>query len=273
MIEEIWERRHYLRVFAGPEEMGEAGAEDVSQAMRRFIQEKSRVNMVFAAAPSQNQFLASLSRKGNLDWSKVVAFHLDEYVDLPRGHLHTFEAYLKEHLVDLVKPGEVYFIKAMKGNPQHICREYSRIIVEKGGIDIACIGIGENGHIAFNEPGSSFTDPQMVRVVTINEVSVKQQFKDYKDDPDPAKRYASLEDVPRQAITLTIPAILSSREIYVVVPGPQKAEAVRKMWEGPVEESCPASSLRTHPRVRFYLDRDSSSSLRIIQPLKTYMLK
>jgi glucosamine-6-phosphate deaminase len=251
-----------LHVLTTREEMGKAAARDVCRAMKRIIKEKDRVTMVFAAAPSQNEFLAHLSRTKSIDWSKVICFHLDEYVELPRLHPNTFEVYLKEHLFERVRPRALYFMKALKGRAEQVTRRYAGLIQRAGGLDIACIGIGENGHIAFNEPGSDIYDPRMVRLITIDSRSVRQQYRDYKDHPNPEARYPSLAAVPRRAITLTIPAILSAREIYTIVPGPQKAEAVRKMWEGPISSACPSSALRLHRFVKIYLDEGSAKKLK-----------
>jgi glucosamine-6-phosphate deaminase len=250
-----------LNILPNREEMGKAAARDVSLAMKRIIKGKGRVTMVFAAAPSQNEFLAHLARAKNIDWSRVICFHLDEYVELPRLHPNTFEVYLKEHLFDRVRPKAVYFMKGLKGGAEQVARQYARLIQRSGGLDIACIGIGENAHIAFNEPGSDIYDPRMVRLITINSRSVRQQYRDYKDHPNSKARYPSLKAVPRRAITLTIPTILSAKEIYTIVPGPQKAEAVRKMWEGPISFACPSSALRLHRHIKIYLDGDSAKKL------------
>jgi glucosamine-6-phosphate deaminase len=244
------------------EGMGKAAAKDVSRAMRHIIEEKGEVKMVFAAAPSQDEFLSHLSKARGVNWAKVICFHLDDYLELPRLHPNTFEAYLKEHLFDQVRPQAVHFMKALQGEGEQVARQYAALIRRSGGLDIACLGIGENGHIAFNEPGSDIYDSEMVRLITIDSRSVRQQYRDYKDHPNPRARYPSLAAVPRRAITLTIPAILSAQGIYAIVPGPQKAEAVRKMWEGPVSSTCPSSALRLHPYVRIYLDRDSAGKLR-----------
>jgi glucosamine-6-phosphate deaminase len=250
-----------LNILATRDEMGKMAARDVAAAMKRVIQEKGKVNVVFAAAPSQNEFLAHLRKDKSINWSRVTCFHLDDYVDLPRHHPNTFEEYLNEHIFNHVKPRRIYFFKALKGTPDQIARQYSGAIKRNGGIDISCIGIGENGHIAFCEPGSDLHDPRLIRVVRIDDRSVRQQYRDYKDRPDPAARYASLKAVPRRAFTMTVPAILSAREIYTIVPGPQKADAVRKMWEGPISSACPSSALRTHAYVRIYLDQDSAGKL------------
>jgi len=255
-----------LNILPNREEMGKAAARDVSLAMKRITKEKGGVTMVFAAAPSQNEFLAHLSRTKSINWSKVICFHLDEYVDLPRLHPNTFEVYLKEHLFDRVRPKAVYYMKGLKGGAERVARQYAGLIQQSGGLDIACIGIGENGHIAFNEPGSDLYDRRMVRLITIDSRSVRQQYRDYKNHPNPEARYPSLAAVPRKAITLTIPAILSAKEIYTIVPGPQKAEAVRKMWEGPISSACPSSALRRHRFVKIYLDGESAKELRKESP-------
>lgn len=250
-----------LNILPTRDEMGKRAAGDVALAMNRFIKERGGVNIAFAAAPSQDEFLFHLSRKRNIDWSRATCFHLDDYADLPRNHPNTFEAYLQGHFFDRVRPKQIHFFKALKGTPGEIARKYTRLIGQSGGIHICCIGIGENGHIAFCEPGSDLSDPRMVRVIRLDDRSVRQQYRDYQDHPNPAARYASLKAVPRRAFTLTIPALLSAREIYAIVPGPQKAAAVKKMWEGPLSPACPASALRMHPRVRIYLDEDSAQKL------------
>jgi glucosamine-6-phosphate deaminase len=250
-----------LNVLRNRDEMGKAAAREVGAAMKRFVKEKGRVNVVFAAAPSQNEFLAHLREDQSIPWSKAICFHLDDYLDLPRHHPNSFEEYLQAHLFNHVKPRRIYFFKALRGTPDQIARQYAGAIKRNGGIDIACIGIGENGHIAFCEPGSDLRDRRMTRVIRIDDRSVRQQYRDYKDHPNPAARYSSLKAVPRRAFTMTVPAILSAREIYTIVPGPQKAEAVRKMWEGPISSACPSSALRMHSWVRIYLDKDSARNL------------
>ena len=243
------------------DQMGKAAARDVAGAMKRFIKENETVRVVFAAAPSQNEFLTHLVRDSTINWSKVICFHLDDYVDLPRSHPNTFEVYLNEHLFNFVKPREIYFLKALKGNPAQIAKQYAEQIKRNGGIDISCIGIGENGHLAFCEPGSDLRDSRMTRVIRIDNRSVRQQYRDYKDHPNPEARYGSLKAVPRRAFTMTVPAILSAKQVFTIVPGSQKADAVKKMWEGPITSACPSSALRMHARVKMYLDKDSAAKL------------
>lgn len=250
-----------LNILPTRDEMGKMAARDVARAMNRFIKEKGGVNIAFAAAPSQDEFLLHLSRKRTIDWSRVTSFHLDDYVDLPRNHPNTFEVYLQDHLLRHVRPKQIHFLKAQGGTPPEMVRKYTRLIVQSGGIDICCIGIGENGHIAFCDPGSDLHDPHLIRIIRIDDRSARQQYRDYKDHPNPMARYPSLEAVPRVAFTMTVPAILSAREIYAIVPGPQKAAAVKKMWEGPLDSACPSSALRRHSRVKLYLDEDSARKL------------
>lgn len=250
-----------MKILPNREEMGKTAAQEVAVAMNRFLKQKGEVNIVFAAAPSQNEFLTHLVKNKKIDWTKINCFHLDEYVDLPRNHPNTFEVYLREHIFNYVNPRRIYFFKALKGAPEKIAQQYASYL-KKHKIDIACLGIGENGHIAFCEPGSDFHDPQLIRIITLDDRSVRQQYKDYKDHPNPQARYPSLKAVPRRAFTMTIPAILQAQEIYTIVPGPQKAQAVKKMWEGPISPACPASALRLHGMVKIYLDRDSASALR-----------
>jgi glucosamine-6-phosphate deaminase len=257
----ISRRTMELNVLPNRQEMGKAAARDVAASMKRFIKEKGKAKVVFAAAPSQNEFLAHLRKDKSIPWSKVLCFHLDEYIDLPRNHPNTFEVYLKEHLFNSVKPRKIYFFKALEGAPESIARQYAAAIEKSGGIDISCIGIGENGHIAFCEPGSDLHDPKTIRVIRIDDRSVRQQYRDYKDHPNPEARYPTLKAVPRRAFTMTVPAILSAKEIYTIVPGPQKADAVKKMWEGPISSACPSSALRIHPCLKIYLDRDSAGKL------------
>ncbi|MCL5808991.1 MAG: glucosamine-6-phosphate deaminase [Deltaproteobacteria bacterium] len=250
-----------LNILPTRDAMGKRAAGDVSRAMNRFIKERGNVNIAFAAAPSQDEFLFHLSRGKNIDWSRVTCFHLDDYVDLPRNHPNTFEVYLQGHLFNRVRPKQIHFFKALKGAPGEIARKYARLIEQSGGLHISCIGIGENGHIAFCDPGSDLHDPRMVRIIRLDDRSVRQQYRDYQDHPNPAARYASLKAVPHRAFTMTVPAILSAREIFTMVPGPQKAAAVKRMWEGPLSPACPSSALRMHPHVKIYLDEDSARKL------------
>lgn len=257
----------YVKVSLTKQAMGEIEAQDAGKAIRKLIKEKGRAVVVLAAAPSQDEFLDELAKQRNIDWTKIIFFHLDEYLDLPRGHKNTFEVYLNDHFFSkLPVPLEdltVYFIKDQKGTPEEICAQYSDLICREGGIDLAFIGEGENSHIAFNDPGALFNDTELVRVAIMDEMSRWQQYHDYKNDPDPEKRYKSINDVPRKAITLTIPALLAADKIFCSVPKSSMRFGVRSSVLGPVSHAYPASILKKHKYTRLYFDRDSANLLGI----------
>ncbi|MHC4591958.1 MAG: 6-phosphogluconolactonase [Planctomycetota bacterium] len=259
-------------VLPSEERMGDAAGGDVGNLLREQTAKRGRPVLVnFAAAPSQDAFLAALSRQEGIDWTKVTAIHLDEYIDLPRGHPNTFEAYLREHIFSRVPvPDEnVHYIRSIEAEtPDQVAREYEaelkRLLAsvrEAGGQYVACIGIGVNGHVAFNEPHVDKRTARMVIPVEIDDVSVQQQYDDYKDHPDSDARYASLAEVPRRAVTMSCAGILAADCIFCIVPGAHKVEAVRKMCDGAVTDQVPASLLRLHPDVTVYLDADSARLL------------
>ncbi len=243
---------------------------DAGNILRDCTSKGKNVVAVFAAAPSQDKFLEKLTREKEIEWGKVQAFHLDEYYDLPRKHPNTFESYLEEHLFSKapIKRENIHLIKEHSGSPEEIAAEYGaklknavQKVKNEGGIYISFIGIGVNGHIAFNEPGTDICSEKWVVPVTIDDTSVKQQFEDYKNHPEPGARYKTLEDVPRSALTMTCASILASDIIVAIVPGPQKAKAVKAVVEGPVTEKLPASFLRLHQNTTIYLDDTSASGL------------
>jgi glucosamine-6-phosphate deaminase len=232
---------------------GRAAAHAVSQAIRERQAAAGLVNVVFAAAPSQNEFLAGLVASKEIDWPRLVGFHMDEYLGLPPDHPVSFRRYLQEHLFRLVGltaeqlrliPGE------QVDRPLQTCLAYEdRILAEP--VDIVCAGIGENGHLAFNDPPvADFLDPVAVKVVRLDPACRAQQLHD--------GCFERVEDVPTHAYTLTVPALLRARVVSVVVPGPRKANAVLTTLKGPISEACPASALRRHPGATLFLDRDAA---------------
>lgn len=236
--------------------MGEAAAKAAAEKIRELLGKKAAINMVFAAAPSQNEFLETLSKEPGIDWKRVKAFHLDEYVGLPDEAPQRFATYLREHIFEKVNPGEVNYLNGNTGNPEEECRRYEKLLKDHP-MDIACIGIGENGHIAFNDPPvADFADPRMVKVVTLDEKCRMQQVHDGCFD--------KVADVPKQALSLTIPTIMSARWIYCMVPGSTKKEAVRQALEGEVSTRCPATILRRHERTTLYLDSESAADLKAL---------
>lgn len=227
--------------------MGQAAAADVAQALRDALHTSDNARIVFASAPSQDDMLAGLATAPGIDWARVTALHMDEYVGLPSGAPERFGTYLTQRLFDHVRPGRVELID---GDGDNEARRYAEVLAEQP-IDIVCLGIGENGHIAFNDPEvADFADPLLVKAVELDERSRVQQVND--------GCFPSISAVPTHAITLTIPALTSGRRLFCVVPGGTKREAVRRALEGPISEACPASVLRRHPDCTLYLDADSA---------------
>jgi glucosamine-6-phosphate deaminase len=232
---------------------GHAAAQGVAREIVRGQQADGRSNIVFAAAPSQDEFLAGLVAYQDIDWSRVVAFHMDEYLGIGADHPVSFRRYLQEHLFRLVGlagdrlrliPGE------QVDQPLRTCRDYEEILRAEP-TDIVCAGIGENGHLAFNDPPvADFLDPILVKVVRLDAACRNQQLND--------GAFERLSDVPTHAYTLTIPALLRAPVVSVIVPGPRKANAVLNTLRGPINEACPATALRRHPGAKLYLDRDAA---------------
>ena len=240
-------------IYASRADMGMAAAGDVAERMRQVIAAKGKVAMAFAAAPSQNEFLAALAADKSLDWSKVVAFHLDEYVGLPPDAPQGFANFLRRHLFDRIKPGVIHFMNGFAPDLEAECRRYSELLAASP-LDIACIGVGENGHLAFNDPPvAQFDDAAQVKAVELEERCRLQQVHD--------GCFNDLASVPTHALTMTVPAIVSAASIHCTVPGPTKAGAVRDTIQGPVATSCPASILRRCSNATLYLDRDSAALL------------
>jgi len=239
-----------VKVFPSRIAMGQAAGQAVASKMKEILREKTELSMVFAAAPSQNEFLEELGKSPGIDWKKVTAFHLDEYVGLSDTAPQNFGHFLRTRLFEKVQPGKVHYLNGMAGDPEAECRRYAALVKEHP-FDIACIGIGENGHLAFNDPPvADFNDPRAVKVVELDLASREQQVHD--------GCFMSLEGVPKKALTATIPAILSATFIYCMVPAPTKAEAVKKTLQGPVTTACPATILRRHENAVLFLDPGSS---------------
>jgi glucosamine-6-phosphate deaminase len=220
--------------------------------MRSRLQQSGRAVVIFGSAPSQNETLEALGAAPALDWGRVIAFHLDEYVGTPADAPHSFRRYLAEHLFRWAHPGIFHGIRGEADDPLPECARYTRLLDETPP-DIALLGIGENGHLAFNDPPCDFDTAEVVRVVDLAESCRRQQVND--------NAFVSLDNVPRRAITLTIPTLMRVPLIFVMVPGIAKAEAVHCALERLISPSCPASILRRHSNAAMFLDRDSASRL------------
>lgn len=257
MMREFYVERQLIRVYRTRAEMGRAAGQDIAKTLRRRLRDQPGVRIVFAAAPSQDAMLATLAESPGIDWARVTALHMDEYVGLDEAAPQRFGNYLTERLFDRVRPGRVELISP-NGDPAAEVERYARLLAAAP-IDIVCSGIGENGHIAFNDPGvADFADAKLVKVVALDERSRQQQVND--------RCFPRLSDVPTHAVTVTIPALLSASWLFCVVPGASKSAAVRQALSGDVSTRCPASVLRRHPRSTLYLDADSAPSYRRLGP-------
>lgn len=233
---------------------GEAAARSFASHLRKMILAQEQARVIFACAPSQNEFLAALRQPvagvPRIDWQKVTAFHMDEYVGIHGSDPRSFRSYLKQHLLDHVSIKSFHPICGEDPDPAGFCRRYA-ILLNELPIDVICLGIGENGHLAFNDPPVAlFDDKEQVKSVVLDPDCRRQQVND--------GCFPTLDAVPTAALTLTLPVFSQARRLYVQVPGPRKAKAVQRALEGPISTACPASMLRQHPSATLYLDPDSS---------------
>lgn len=242
-----------VRVFATDEEMGAAAAADIGKALRKRLSEQRGARVVFAAAPSQSSMLSALRQERDVDWARVTAFHMDEYLDLPEGAPQRFGSWLRQEFFDRMPLERVHLMEP-GADPERACAEYAGLL-EAAPIDVVLLGIGTNGHLAFNDPPADLNDSLRVKIVTLDLMCREQQVFD--------KCFPSLEAVPRRAMTMTVPALLRAGEIFGCVPGAHKSAAVRAMLEDPVSGACPATVLRTHPHCSMYLDTGSASRSRL----------
>jgi len=246
-----------VKIFSNRREMGKAAGQSVAEKMKEILKERKTLSIVFASAPSQNELLQELSQSPGIDWDKVTAFHLDEYIGLSTDAPESFGHFLRVKLFEKVHPGNVYYLNGMAGDLETECKWYEGLLKDHP-LDIASIGIGENGHLAFNDPPfADFQDPLLVKVVELDLVSRQQQVRD--------RCFKELREVPQRAITLTIPAILSAKFIHCMVPGPTKAEAVRRTLQESVSTDCPATILRKHENANLFLDSDSAKLVGPVQ--------
>jgi len=236
-----------VRVFENRAAAGAAAGNEILETINTLLQSKKEVRMIFAAAPSQNEMLATLvAHAEEPAWKHIVAFHMDEYIGLPRESDQLFSFYLKRHLFDHLAFKEVYLINGQQPDEPE---RYARL-VNAAPIDIVCLGIGENGHLAFNDPPvADFNDPETAKIVTLDPACRNQQVND--------GCFPSIEEVPTQAITLTIPTLLRADYLFCTVPGPTKREAVRRTLNDPVSSDCPSTILRRHRHCTLYVEKDS----------------
>jgi len=241
-----------LKVFADKTSLGQAAAEQAAAAIRRAIAEHGRARIVVATGTSQIDFLEALTKADAIDWSRVEIFHLDEYIGLPITHPASFRKYLLERLIARTGSPHYHFLDGDVPDPVQVAERIGAKLVAAP-IDVAFVGIGENGHLAFNDPPADFETEQPYLIVNLDESCRRQQVGE--------GWFRDLSEVPRQAISMSVRQILKAKEIVAVVPEARKAGAVKACLEGAVSALTPASILRTHANATIYLDRGSASLL------------
>lgn len=223
-----------------------------ARIIRDAISNRGRAFVIAATGASQFEFLDDLIKESGIDWAQTTFFHLDEYVGLPESHPASFRRYLRERIVERIAPGEFHFIDGEAADLDAECDRLDKLI-SRCAIDVAFVGIGENGHLAFNDPPADFETVKPFLVVDLDEACRRQQFNE--------GWFPSLEDVPRRAVSMSIRQILKSESIICIVPDARKAEAVRNCFEGDISPLYPASVLRRHARTTVFLDRNSAALL------------
>lgn len=237
-------------ILKNKKELGIIAARQGADLIRNAIRERGKASIIVATGASQFQMLGALVKE-EIEWSKVTAFHLDEYIGLPEKHPASFRKYLKERFVDVVSPGKFIYING-EGDPVKECNRVGQLI-SKHSIDVAFVGIGENGHIAFNDPPADFETEEPYITVNLDSDCRKQQMGE--------GWFKELKDVPGKAISMSVKQIMKSKAIICSVPDLRKAVAVKRVVEGPVSTDNPASILSRHKTSWVYLDADSASML------------
>ena len=242
-----------VRVYRQQKDM----AQDVAQIAQKYLQEvlarQPSAAVILATGNSQIEFLEALIALGGVEWPRLILFHMDEYLGIDAGHKASFRRYMRERVEQRVKPRQFHYLEGDALLPLDECDRYTRLLQAQP-IDLCCLGIGENGHIAFNDPPvANFTDPHRVKLVKLDQPCRQQQVNE--------GHFPSLEAVPQYAFTLTIPMLCSARRMLCIAPEKRKAKAVKDTLQGPIDTACPASFLRRQPQATLFLDADSASGL------------
>ena len=241
-----------VRVYNNREEMGSFSAKMAANKIKALLNQQPFVTIIFAAAASQNEFLDALSKEP-LEWNRINAFHMDEYIGLPEGHPQCFGTFLKHRIFDKVPFKQVHYLNGNAPDINAECERYATLL-EQYPVDITCMGIGENSHLAFNDPHvADFNDCSLVKIVDLDEACKQQQVNE--------GCFESVQHIPLNALTLTIPALLKASYIFCMVPGPTKATAVYHTLEDEITERFPSTILRTHPNAILFLDKESAARM------------
>ena len=240
-----------VKVFEDKLSLSKAAAEQASAAIRNAIRDYGWARIIAATGTSQLDFLDALTSAKNIDWQRVEMFHLDEYVGLPISHPASFRKYLLERLIHKVGIRNYHLLDG-DGDPAEVVRRVGKAL-RSAPVDVAFVGIGENGHLAFNDPPADFQTEEPYLIVELDEACLRQQVGE--------GWFATISEVPRRAISMSVRQILKAKEIICVVPDARKAPAVKSCFDGNISPMAPASILRTHPAATIYLDRESASLL------------
>lgn len=252
-VKELTANKLKVKIYETRSEMGVGAAYEVSGKIKEILSKQDSVNIIFAAAPSQNEFLSSLSQDKEIEWNRINAFHMDEYVGLDDNAPQRFGQFLKEKIFGKVPFKNVYYINGNADDTSAECRRYAGLL-KQFPADIVCMGIGENTHIAFNDPHvADFNDPLLVKEITLDEVSRQQQVHD--------GCFVHIDKVPVSAITLTVPALIEAKNVFCMVPGTTKTQAIYHTLHSEVKENYPSTILRNHINATLYLDKDSAAKL------------
>lgn len=247
--------RARIEIYPSKASLGAAAAAQGVELIRTAIAQQGHARIIIATGNSQDDMIAALVQSPAIDWKCVEVFHMDEYLGISADHPASFRRWLKDRVIQQVSPGQFHLLQGDAIDIAKEIRSYQSALTEAP-INVCFLGIGENGHIAFNDPHiADFHDPEIAKVVTLDERCRKQQVGE--------GHFRTLEDVPRQAITLTCTGLMRSENLICCVPEARKAEAVRNALEGEIATSCPGSLLRTHPHATIYLDRDSAARLSV----------
>lgn len=241
-----------VRVYEDRISLGTSAAKEVADHIRFLLQKKTIVNIIFAAAASQNEFLEALIKE-NVEWSRIQAFHMDEYIGLEKDDSRLFSIFLKQRIFDKVPFRNIFYLNGQAEDINAECERYAALLQEHD-IDITCMGIGENTHLAFIDPHvSDFNDPKLVKVVDLDDVCKQQQVNE--------GCFTSINEVPIYALSLTIPALLKADKIFCLVPGSSKAQAVYHTLVDDIAERYPSTILRQHPNTLLLLDKESAAKI------------
>ncbi|MEH2168536.1 MAG: glucosamine-6-phosphate deaminase [Nostoc sp.] len=243
-----------VQIYNSEVEMAEDVAEIVQKYLQQVLKQQDTAAVLLATGNSQLKFLDALIALGGVDWSRIILFHLDEYLGITADHSASFRRYMRERVEKRVNPKKFHYLEGDTLQPVTECDRYTKLLQVQP-IDLCCLGVGENGHLAFNDPAvANFQDPYSVKLVKLDTVNRQQQVS--------TGHFPSLETVPQYAFTVTIPTICSAKKIICLAPEKRKANVVKEMLESSVGKNCPASILRQQPQATLFLDVNSASLLK-----------